>query len=262
MKRILLTFVFMMLPGLSLGHGFAPGLDTSEWHLEPSALNCRLWQPIPQFGMAVFEVNAGEVISFYLESDRPAPKNGKAKLLIASPSWRPGVRTQEITDLKTQKGKRPVVIKSEEANLMIDELLAGMMPTLRISGWTDNHPLDVGVSGVNFQEAYDGMLSCLATLYPVNFDQLQYSYLLFDTNKYGVKGWTKERLDLIAGYLDIDPSISHIYVYGHTDSVGRRGHNWELSRLRAQEVKEYLIKQGVDPSMITTNYYGESRPRV
>lgn len=262
MNRIIIILIGVVLSAGVRAHDFAASIDNAEWHLEPSPLQCRLWQAVPKFGMAVFEANAGEYISFYLESDRPIRKKGKAKLSIASPFWRPNVREEKVADIKTSTGKRPIAIKAENANRMIDELLAGMVPTLEIRGWTADHPLEVGVSGVNFQDAYDGMLSCLATLYPANFDQLKNSFLLFDTNKYGVKGSTKERLDLIAGYTEVDPSVSHIYVYGHTDNIGRRGHNWELSRLRAKEVKDYLVKQGVDPEMITTNYYGESRPRV
>ncbi len=262
MLRVLSYLILLVLPVKGWALDFAAGLDSSEWHLEPSELQCKLWQPVPQFGMAVFEVNAGEVLSFYLEADRPVRQKGKASLSIQPPFWRPGAKAESVTAFKIRQGKRPVVVSASHANKMIDELLEGMTPTLRIPGWSNGNALQVGVSSVNFQDAYEGMLSCLTGLYPANFNQLQYSFLLFDTNRYGVKGPTKERLDLIVGYLEVDPTVSHIYVYGHTDNVGRRGHNWELSRLRAKEVKEYLIKQGVDPEMITTNYYGESRPRV
>ena len=240
-------------------HEFSAGLDNAEWHLEPSPLDCKLWQEIPHYGLAVFEMGAGEKLSFYLESDRPVFEKSEAELMITAPFWRPGVNTYSVGKVESFTGKRPVSLGNKLANKMVDELVAGLVPKIYFQN--PSHPIQVAVSAVNFQEAYNGLVSCLAGLFPENYDQLSNSFLLFGTNKYGLQDSAKQRLDMIAGYLNIDPEVSHIYVYGHTDTIGRRGHNWELSRLRAKEVKDYLVKKGVDPEMITTNYYGETRPR-
>ena len=258
--RILSVMLLLLLSGGLKAHEFMAGID-AEWHLEPSATQCRLWQGIPQYGMAVFQVESGAYISFGLESDRPATQAGSGVLKIESPFWRPGPPPVQAATFKTTKGGRPVSLGREHTDLIVDELLGGMMPTFEIDGWTKDHRIVVGLSGVNFQEAYNGLSSCLASLYPVNLQQIESSFLYFGANKYGLNKAARDRLDLIAGYIRVDPEVEKIYVHGHASQEGRRGHNWELSRLRAKEVKDYLIKQGVPPEMVESHYHGETRPR-
>lgn len=51
-----------------------------------------------------------------------------------------------------------------------------------------------------------------------------------------------------------------INVSGHTDWVGSEGYNQALSERRANTVKSYLMKQGVDGSRIRTFAFGETTP--
>jgi OOP family OmpA-OmpF porin len=47
---------------------------------------------------------------------------------------------------------------------------------------------------------------------------------------------------------------------GHTDWVGTDGYNQSLSERRANAVKSYLIRKGVDANRINTYAYGEAKP--
>jgi len=49
-------------------------------------------------------------------------------------------------------------------------------------------------------------------------------------------------------------------IEGHTDSIGGRDYNLDLSRRRAQAVKEYLVSLGVPPARLETVGYGFDRP--
>jgi outer membrane protein OmpA-like peptidoglycan-associated protein len=49
-------------------------------------------------------------------------------------------------------------------------------------------------------------------------------------------------------------------VEGHTDSIGTESANMQLSRARAQVVKEYLIARGVPPERLATVGHGEKEP--
>jgi len=51
-----------------------------------------------------------------------------------------------------------------------------------------------------------------------------------------------------------------INVSGHTDAIGTEGYNQALSERRANVVKAYLVKKGVDAARIRTFAYGESQP--
>lgn len=260
MLRSLVVCFLLLLSGSVKAHEFMAGID-AEWHLEPSAMQCRLWQAIPQYGLAVFDIESGAQINFHLESDRPATQDGKGVLEIRSPFWRPGPDPIVVAEIKTGKGKKAVNLDRKNTDRIVDELVAGMMPVFKIDGWVSDHVIEVGLSGVNFQEAYNGLVSCLATLYPVNHQQIKHSTVYFGANQYGLNQVTRDRLDLIAGYLRVDPGVEKIIVHGHASQEGRRSHNWELSRLRAKEVKDYLVKQGVDAAMVETFFHGETRPR-
>lgn len=53
-----------------------------------------------------------------------------------------------------------------------------------------------------------------------------------------------------------------ISVVGHTDTVGAKQMNYEISFNRAQRVKELLVAQGVDPRNIETESHGEGHPLI
>ena len=55
---------------------------------------------------------------------------------------------------------------------------------------------------------------------------------------------------------------SDISVVGHSDAVGTKEKNYEISFKRAQRVKDLLVSQGVDPLVIATDSHGEDNPLV
>ena len=81
----------------------------------------------------------------------------------------------------------------------------------------------------------------------------------FDTNKSEVKGTSATTLNRLVGILKEYPD-SDVLVEGHTDSAGPDDYNLGLSEQRAQSVSDYLVKNGVSPTRLTTKWYGESQP--
>ena len=60
-------------------------------------------------------------------------------------------------------------------------------------------------------------------------------------------------------YLQKNPKVK-IHIEGHTDNVGDKEYNQELSQNRAKEVCNYLQDRGVSPKRLTYKGYGESSP--
>lgn len=66
-------------------------------------------------------------------------------------------------------------------------------------------------------------------------------------------------LDRLGVLLFENPDM-RLLIEGHTDNTGGEEKNKTLSIARANAVKEYLVKRGIDASRIKTVGYGESKP--
>jgi outer membrane protein OmpA-like peptidoglycan-associated protein len=66
-------------------------------------------------------------------------------------------------------------------------------------------------------------------------------------------------LDDVAKTLAANPGAK-IRIEGHTDDVGAEAANQKLSQRRAEAVKTYLSKKGVDPARMEAKGFGESNP--
>lgn len=67
-------------------------------------------------------------------------------------------------------------------------------------------------------------------------------------------------LEQVASTLLVHPEMTRIEVQGHTDSRGIEPYNLDLSQRRAEAVRAYLVRRGVEPSRIEAKGYGTSRP--
>ncbi|MEY4545182.1 MAG: hypothetical protein RL685_1377 [Pseudomonadota bacterium] len=83
--------------------------------------------------------------------------------------------------------------------------------------------------------------------------------MLFAASQHSLLPLAKEKLRDVAQAL-LEQGDSMITVEGHTDSVGPSGRNHELSQLRAQEVRGYLVSQGIPIANIRATGLGEERP--
>ena len=83
--------------------------------------------------------------------------------------------------------------------------------------------------------------------------------ILFDTGKASIKFESAEVLNQIINVLKKFPN-SRFRIEGHTDSVGKKQKNIELSQNRADAVKIYLIQGGIDQSRLESIGYGPDKP--
>lgn len=81
----------------------------------------------------------------------------------------------------------------------------------------------------------------------------------FGFNKYNISNDSAEILNLQAEWLKSDSSIK-IIVEGHCDERGTREYNLALGERRANAVKNYLVKKGVEANRIKTISYGKDKP--
>lgn len=84
--------------------------------------------------------------------------------------------------------------------------------------------------------------------------------VFFATAKAKIKRKSFELLDNVAQVLRDHKEIGHIRVEGHTDSRGSNKRNKKLSQRRADAVRNYLIKKGVDGKRLVAIGWGEEKP--
>jgi outer membrane protein OmpA-like peptidoglycan-associated protein/uncharacterized protein YidB (DUF937 family) len=56
------------------------------------------------------------------------------------------------------------------------------------------------------------------------------------------------------------PAGTVIEIGGHTDNTGDSASNLQLSQQRADAIRNYLVRQGVDPGALLAKGYGDTRP--
>src|SRR5688572_7175865 len=85
------------------------------------------------------------------------------------------------------------------------------------------------------------------------------SDVLFDFDKATLRPGARERLARVAGILLAHRDLK-INAEGHTDSVGSDNYNQRLSESRAASVRDYLVSSGIQPPVVGTAGFGESKP--
>ncbi|SIS83166.1 OmpA family protein [Zobellia uliginosa] len=83
--------------------------------------------------------------------------------------------------------------------------------------------------------------------------------ILFNSGKASIKSESTAVLVDIISILKEYPDAKFT-VEGHTDSIGSKATNQKLSESRAMSVRDFLIKNGIDPSRLTAVGFGEDKP--
>ena len=88
---------------------------------------------------------------------------------------------------------------------------------------------------------------------------LSMSDILFDVDKATLKPDLQTSLAKIAGILSVYQELD-VSVEGHTDNTGTAEHNMKLSEQRAQNVLDFLVKQGIEGKRLSAKGYGMTMP--
>jgi outer membrane protein OmpA-like peptidoglycan-associated protein len=83
----------------------------------------------------------------------------------------------------------------------------------------------------------------------------------FDFDKADIKPEYRDILNRIAGILMTLKGFT-IAIYGYTDDVGTQSYNLQLSRRRAEAVRDFLVQTGISATILSTRGFGKSDPRT
>jgi len=83
--------------------------------------------------------------------------------------------------------------------------------------------------------------------------------LYFDFAKATFKDESYNELNKLVAMMQQNTGMN-VEISGHTDAVGSNAFNKQLSLLRANAVKNYLVSKGIDTRRVTSVGYGEEKP--
>ena len=85
--------------------------------------------------------------------------------------------------------------------------------------------------------------------------------VFFDTGKSSLRSDSNKALNDLAEVMKLKPALV-IEIAGHTDNIGSAPSNLELSLNRANSVKNFLVKKGINAVRVSAKGYGDTQPRA
>ena len=256
-RYLALLSVFASLPAMALT--FQTRLESIEWTVEGDKFECRLAQPITDFGSGEFVRKAGEQATFRLKAYNPMMGGGSATLLAAAAPWQPGRDDINLGTVRIGSGNVLFNSSQVQAGRLISGLMDGRSPVVRHSSG-DGRVSEVRLLPVRFTQAFADYQGCVAKLLPQNFEQVKQSQIGFPGGGIELDNAAKAKLQVMLEYMKADPTVNHIELDGHSDNSGNRLTNRDLSRRRALAVMEFFKANGIQESQITLRFHGERYP--
>jgi outer membrane protein OmpA-like peptidoglycan-associated protein len=256
-RYLALLSVFACLPAMALT--FQTRLESIEWKVEGDPFECRLSQPITDFGSGEFVRRAGEQATFRLKAYNSMLVGGSATLLAAAAPWQPGRGDINLGAVRAGSGDVLFNSSQVQAGRLFNGLLDGRSPVVRHYS-REGGVSEVRLLPVKFSKAYSDYQACTARLLPMNFEQVKQAEVGFPGGGIDLDAQAKARLQVVLEFLRADPTVNHIELDGHSDNSGNRLTNRDLSRRRALAVMDFFKANGVQESQITLRFHGERYP--
>lgn len=240
---------------------FGSGLETSVWSAAGNNQECVLEHEVPGYGLGRFRHRAGATREFELATEDPRFDSGTLSVAAEPPPWRPHLASTRLADLKHEGGV--VGVNGDLSSRMLGSLTRGY--EVVVSGpmqFSNTARVRVLLSATRFEAAYQEFVACENKLLPASFAQIERSRIAYGSGGHGVPAAATRVLEEVAGYVTADPTVTRIYVDGHTDDKGLARDNVAMSRRRAEAVAAYLVDAGVPAGIIVTRYHGDKYPAV
>ncbi len=240
---------------------YGAALHEANWTVSSSRLACSLSHTIPLYGTVRFEGRAGGSLDFSVQVLRRPAKAGVAQLASLAPAWRHDAPALELGQVTVAESAEPFRFERPLARRLLSELEKGMFPTFIYQDWADGRDqVTVAISAVKVKAALGEFLHCLNGLLTYDFDKVKQTLITFAFDSAALSREARLALDRVAEYLLADPEVSKVMIEGHTDNVGFRRYNEQLSRRRSEAVRDYLVTKGVEKDKFTIRALGESKP--
>ncbi|MBD3671108.1 MAG: OmpA family protein [Gammaproteobacteria bacterium] len=267
MSRLLIIMTLLMVgifPAAGGERHFYTPIHDAGWRTDTGVLQCSLSQQIPNFGTVTFTSYAGGnfTLMYNLEREKPVRPVQKAVLSAEPPPWRQNIRASEITTTTLVPGKKAIIFSRDAALRALYELEKGMAPTLHFADWVDaRDQMRVTTTAVRLKEALTEFQVCSGNLHPDGFEDVNRRTLYFKPDNIELNPKYYEDLNRIADYVKVDDAIERVVIKGYADDRGPEQYNEELSQMRVDTIRNYLLDRGVSEGKLVSIYFGEMQAK-
>lgn len=84
--------------------------------------------------------------------------------------------------------------------------------------------------------------------------------ILFEFGSNVIDPRSYKLLDDVAKVLKDNPDVGPVIIEGHTDNIGSRAYNIDLSKRRAKAVEDYLVTKGIEKKRLRSDGFGFDKP--
>lgn len=256
---ILVNAIVMGSLQAALRVDYASPIGEEKWKMSGNRLRCGLSLTIPNFGVAYFEQYAAKRPHFLLSKWEQVDKPQSVTVYAKDPIWKPRGASFFITKTLLSPGQYALYMPHEPALKSLTYLSQGFQTNFQYRS-AEGFLVTVAITPIRFQKMYSKYQRCLGNLLPFSYASIRTSVLHFDSDRAKLSDEEKNLLLRVVEYVHADPSVTKVKISGYADDSGRKSYNNAISEIRAKAVKKYLIKSGLQKSLIDTTWFGVKDP--
>lgn len=258
----LLVVSIITLPVPLLAQAMQKPLDLVEWRFSGDEFQCKIETALKFDGHARIQVDSGQPPELIIETfQRPAAFDS-AWLSINKQVWQLNAEVDQWLEGNASGDYGLRFYDDEAIRSLLNQMEKGAWAKVAVLDKQTGDKVSWDIPAVNFSSELQLMKQCMASLLPMNFAQARDNQFYFATNATELAESDKQVLDDVIQYIDFDSSLTKVLIDGHTDDHGQALSNIELSRFRANQVRNYLVSQGVNAQRIQVRAHGQRYPAV
>lgn len=229
--------------------------DTQE------ALECELKQSISNYGDVQFIHRAGHPFILKTNVLGEIKETSPVYLWSSPPIWR-DERLIQLASINIKANAKKIVFKDDPVWRALTELEKGLSPTIEyVMDRSPEEALEIRLSPVNFQQAFEKFVLCEQKLFPYSFEDIKTTVVWFEENSVNLTKESKEKLNRIRRFYDLSSTIQSIKIVGHSDNRGKRNIKQYYSQKRAYVVKDFLMETlGFEKNKFDAKGLSDSNP--
>ncbi|SFM61905.1 Outer membrane protein OmpA [Ectothiorhodospira mobilis] len=259
MKRFLLIGMLLGLAAGPLGAvEYAAQLSEGGWSFRHDGEVCELRQSIPRYGEVRFSAERDRDLQLEVRPVHPLAAPGKGRMAMHPPVWRHDLSRRDLGVVPLLAGEVLTVLGRERALEVFYALETGHEVRLEHVG-SAGEPVRVTLSPAGFRQVLADFRPCLDRPARLDFPVIRHWRVQFDFDEDRLRETARPTLERVLQRLRENPR-TRLVLGGHADPQGERDYNRELSRGRAQSVRDWLAQRGIDPGRMEVRAFGESWP--